>query len=82
MRPEANVQETISSEEEYTDLGIPAEWIQTLQKLGFKDYQIYVSFERLMKCGVGKCGHCMIEGKYTCRHGPVFRYDEVKGLNG
>ena len=35
MRPEANVQETMSSEEEYTDLGIPAEWIQALQKLGY-----------------------------------------------
>ncbi len=35
MRPEANVQETMSSDEEYTELGIPAEWIQALQKLGF-----------------------------------------------
>ena len=35
MRPEANVQEAMSSEEEYTELGIPVEWVQALQKLGY-----------------------------------------------
>jgi len=52
--------------------------IQSLKKLGFNDDQIYVSFERHMKCGVGKCGHCMVHGHYACKHGPVFRYDGVK----
>lgn len=33
---------------------------------------IYFSLERRMKCGVGKCGHCQIEGKYVCIDGPVF----------
>ena len=54
--------------------------IQTLEKLGFHHDQIYVSFERLMKCGIGKCGHCMIKGIYVCKDGPVFRYDTVKDL--
>jgi len=35
---------------------------------------IYVSLERRMKCGVGKCGHCQINGLYTCLDGPVFNY--------
>jgi NAD(P)H-flavin reductase len=39
--------------------------------------QIYVSLERRMKCGVGKCGHCQINGLYTCINGPVFRYADV-----
>ena len=38
---------------------------------------IYVSLERRMKCGVGKCGHCQMEGIYVCQEGPVFNYAEV-----
>ncbi|RLA93480.1 MAG: anaerobic sulfite reductase subunit AsrB [Deltaproteobacteria bacterium] len=54
--------------------------IQTLNNLGFRDEQIYLSMERMMKCGIGKCGHCMIGSKYVCRDGPVFNYVEVKEL--
>jgi len=54
--------------------------IQTLEKLRFHDDQIYVSYERRMKCGIGKCGHCMIKGVYVCKDGPVFRYDIVRNL--
>ncbi len=45
---------------------------------GFNEDQIYISAERLMYCGMGKCGRCMIHGKYTCLDGAVFRYDELK----
>jgi sulfite reductase subunit B len=38
---------------------------------------IYVSLERRMKCGVGKCGHCQINGLYACQDGPVFKYADV-----
>ncbi len=51
---------------------------EILSKKGFKDEQIYISAERLMYCGMGKCGRCMIHGKYTCLDGAVFRYDELK----
>lgn len=54
--------------------------IKTLEKLGFNHDQIFLSFERRMKCGVGMCGHCMISGFYVCKDGPVFRYDKVRGL--
>ncbi|MFH0817629.1 MAG: FAD/NAD(P)-binding protein [Candidatus Micrarchaeota archaeon] len=47
---------------------------------GFSKDQIYVSLERMMKCGVGKCGHCMAGGKYACKDGPVFRLDELEKL--
>ncbi len=53
---------------------------QNLKKLGFKDYQIFLSMERLMQCGIGKCGHCNIGNKYVCLDGPVFCYEELKGL--
>ncbi|MBN1544839.1 FAD/NAD(P)-binding protein [Candidatus Woesearchaeota archaeon] len=51
--------------------------IELLKNKGFKEDQIYISTERLMKCALGVCGHCMIHGKYTCLDGPVFRYDEI-----
>jgi NAD(P)H-flavin reductase len=47
---------------------------------GIPDAQIYLSLERRMKCGVGKCGHCQIDGLYCCQDGPVFRYADIKGL--
>ena len=53
---------------------------QKLKKIGFKDYQIFLSLERLMQCGMGKCGHCNIGNKYVCLDGPVFCYEELKGL--
>lgn len=55
--------------------------IEILETKGFADDQIWVSLERHMKCTTGKCGHCMIHGKYVCIDGPVFRYDEVKGVD-
>jgi NAD(P)H-flavin reductase len=39
---------------------------------------IYMSLERRMKCGVGKCGHCKMEGIYVCQEGPVFNYAAVQ----
>jgi len=38
---------------------------------------IYMSLERRMKCGIGKCGHCQMEGVYVCQEGPVFNYADV-----
>ena len=54
--------------------------IQCLKTLGFPDKNIIVSLERRMKCGVGKCGHCQINGVYVCKEGPVFNYSEIKNL--
>ena len=54
--------------------------IKELEKRGMADDHILVSLERRMKGGVGKCGHCQINGVYVCREGPVFNYDEIKGL--
>ena len=54
--------------------------IERLTKTGFKDENIYVSLERYMKCGIGKCGHCNIGAKFVCIHGPVFAYSQIKGF--
>ncbi len=49
-----------------------------LLEMGFGEDDIISTLERNMKCGVGKCGHCSIGNKYTCRHGPVFTYRQIK----
>ena len=54
--------------------------IKCLKTLGIPDKNIFVSLERRMKCGVGKCGHCQINGIYVCKEGPVFNYDDIKDL--
>jgi len=51
-----------------------------LSALQIPDDHIYFSLERRMKCGVGKCGNCQIEGKYVCIDGPVFTGEELRGF--
>lgn len=45
---------------------------------GIPEGNIYLSLERRMKCGVGKCGHCQINHVYACQSGPVFAYSDIK----
>jgi sulfite reductase subunit B len=52
---------------------------EVLQR-GVKEGNIWMSFERQMKCAVGKCGHCQMHHIYTCQDGPSFSYLEVKDL--
>lgn len=52
-----------------------------LLDLGFKPQDIYLSMEKNMSCGLGKCGHCRIGRFYSCKDGPVFTYEQLKGLH-
>jgi len=54
--------------------------IGELKKKGLADEQIVMSLERRMKCGVGKCGHCQINGVYACQEGPVFTLADLRNL--
>ncbi|MBO8127610.1 MAG: FAD/NAD(P)-binding protein [Peptococcaceae bacterium] len=54
--------------------------LQAMEKLGFKDEQIYSTLELRMKCGIGKCGRCNIGSKFVCLDGPVFNLTEIKEL--
>ena len=54
--------------------------VMSLKSKQLPDDQIYLSLERRMKCGVGKCGHCQINGVYCCQEGPVFNYADIKPL--
>jgi len=47
---------------------------------GLLEWNIWLSLERRMKCGVGKCGHCQLDHIYTCQDGPAFSYAKIKNL--
>ena len=49
-------------------------------KRGVKEENIWISHERKMCCGLGKCGHCKIDDTYVCLDGPVFNYTKGKEL--
>lgn len=49
-----------------------------LLEMGYKDPNIYVSMEKNMSCGIGKCGHCRLGLYYACKDGPVFAYSKIK----
>jgi len=51
-----------------------------LLELGFAEENIWISHERKMCCGLGKCGHCKINDVYVCLDGPVFNYTKGKML--
>jgi len=54
--------------------------LMSLKTKRIPDENIYLSLERRMKCGVGKCGHCQINHSYVCQDGPVYNYPELKHL--
>ena len=56
--------------------------VEEMRKKGISYDHIYMSFERHMKCGMGKCGHCQIGHQYCCIDGPVFNYWEAKNIQG
>ncbi len=47
---------------------------------GAREENIWVSYERKMCCGIGKCGHCKMDDTYICLEGPVFNYVKAKTL--
>lgn len=49
-------------------------------KFGIEENSIWISQERKMCCGIGKCGHCKIDDTYICLDGPVFNYSKGKSL--
>ena len=53
-----------------------------LLDVGYKPKDIYLSMEKNMSCGIGKCGHCQLGKFLVCRDGPVFTYDRLKDIPG
>ncbi|TAN40950.1 MAG: oxidoreductase [Nitrospirae bacterium] len=55
--------------------------LRELLKKNIPENQIILSFERHMKCGMGKCGRCQIQNLYCCQDGPVFNYADIKNMS-
>lgn len=51
-----------------------------LREAGIGLHNMFVSLERRMHCGMGKCCRCNIGSTYTCIEGPVFDYWSVMNL--
>jgi sulfhydrogenase subunit gamma (sulfur reductase) len=59
---------------------------ESLVKLDYDPRNIFVTLERRMKCGVGKCGHCNLGNStswmYACKDGPIFDYYAIISTPG
>ncbi len=53
---------------------------QRLVEAGFQHRKIYLSMEKNMSCGIGKCNHCRVGKFYVCKDGPVLTWDDVKDI--
>ena len=47
--------------------------ITALERRGIAPDRMYLSVERNMQCGIGRCGHCQLGPTLVCRDGPVYR---------
>lgn len=56
--------------------------IAELDLFGFPAESVYLSLERRMKCGVGRCCHCAVGDFFCCTDGPVFRVCDVRDIEG
>jgi len=56
--------------------------VDELKKRDFADKDIYLSLERHMECGVGQCEHCAVGPYFVCKDGPVFSWEQIKGIEG
>lgn len=54
--------------------------LHELRKMGMNYQHVYVSLERHMRCAVGKCGRCQINGLYACQSGAVFKYADIEAV--
>ncbi len=54
--------------------------LPVLAKLGFSPENTFTTLENRMKCGIGKCGHCMVGKYFVCKDGPVFTLAQLNQL--
>lgn len=63
--------------------GPPVFYKYMMEKLVDRQFgkdRIFLSLERRMECGIGKCGHCAVGYTFTCLHGPVFTFWDAINL--
>ncbi|MCF6290289.1 MAG: FAD/NAD(P)-binding protein [Desulfobacterales bacterium] len=52
-----------------------------LSRIGLKEKNIITTLERQMKCGLGICGHCHMDGQLVCVDGPVYTMAQLLELD-
>ncbi|MHC1605219.1 MAG: dihydroorotate dehydrogenase electron transfer subunit [Candidatus Methanofastidiosia archaeon] len=55
----------------------PEKMMFEVKKLLGREIPLQFSLERYMKCGMGLCGSCEIDGMLVCKDGPVMHSDEI-----
>lgn len=55
--------------------------IAQLTHMGCTNDSIFTTLERHMKCGLGTCGHCHLDGKLVCVDGPVFSLEQLQTMD-
>ncbi len=59
----------------------PEKMLHTLAKVcRQKEVRLQASLERFMRCGIGLCGSCAMDGHFICLDGPIFRGEQLVGL--
>ncbi len=53
----------------------PEKMIKSIMKKS--STRVQASLERIMKCGIGICDSCSINGYRVCRDGPVFKHEDL-----
>lgn len=53
---------------------------KVVEKGNEDDIPVQASLERYMKCGIGICDSCTIDGKQVCIDGPIFDGDELEEI--
>jgi sulfhydrogenase subunit gamma (sulfur reductase) len=51
-----------------------------LEAVGVEPGRIFLSLERRMRCGIGRCCHCAVGQKLCCTDGPVFRLSDLQQI--
>lgn len=51
--------------------------VRVLEIAAEADLPLQASVERFMKCGIGICDSCAIDGKHVCTDGPVFSGEDL-----
>jgi NAD(P)H-flavin reductase len=56
--------------------------VPLLMEAGIAGEDIFLSLERRMECGQGRCCHCGLGPYLCCTDGPVFSWAELAGVEG
>lgn len=56
--------------------------IHLLLRRGLPPEALWLSMERNMSCGMGRCGRCQIGPHFVCRDGPVLHFPAVRAWLG